>query len=126
MPSPPVLVVDDDPIIVRLITLALRSAGYEVASAADGEEGLEQVRELNPALVLTDADMPRLSGYDLCRKLRADPEVIPQPHVVMLTAAGQDADREQAEQAGVDEFMTKPFSPSQLIVRVRDVLGTRS
>jgi DNA-binding response OmpR family regulator len=120
-----VLVVDDSSTIRHLLTFALGQEGLEVASASNGEEGLQAIRERVPDLVITDAVMPGLTGYDLARELRDDPSVSPRPHVIMITDSGQEVDRERAEEAGVDEFMTKPFSPSALRARVREILDGR-
>jgi len=121
-----IVVVDDSPMILRLLCMALESADYEVATAVDGEEALARIREHQPPLVFLDAMMPKLDGYQVCASVRGDASIIPQPHVIMLTASGNEADRQRAEDAGVDEFMTKPFSPSQLLERVEEVLNAAS
>lgn len=121
-----IVVVDDSPMIIRMLSMALEDAGYDVVAAADGEEGLARIREHEPPLVLLDATMPKLDGYQVCAELRSDGSLARQPHVIMLTASGHEADRERAEQAGVNEFMTKPFSPSDLLVRVEEVLNAES
>ena len=118
-----IVVVDDSPVVVRMLTMALEDAGYDVVAGDDGDEALARIREVSPALVLIDATMPKRTGYEVCEELRADPTVVRQPYVIMLTAGGQAADRERAERAGVDEFMTKPFSPSKLLDRVTELLG---
>jgi DNA-binding response OmpR family regulator len=117
-----IVVADDSRTILSLVTLALQREGYEPVTASDGEEALAAVREHRPELLIVDAVMPGLSGYDVCRELRSDPDG-PQPHVIMLTAGGQEADRVRAEEVGIDEFVTKPFSPSDLRARVRELLG---
>ena len=81
------------------------------------------IREHRPRLVILDAMMPNGDGYDVCRTLRADPG-LDQPHVIMLTASAGEVDRERAEEVGVDEFMTKPFSPRELRERVQELLGS--
>jgi len=121
-----IVVVDDSPMILRMLCMALESADYEVATAEDGEEALARIREHQPPLVLLDAMMPKLDGYQVCAAVRGDASIVPQPHVIMLTASGQEADRQRAEDAGVNEFMTKPFSPSQLLERVEEVLNAAS
>lgn len=118
-----ILVVDDSAVIVRLLAMALESGGYAVETAADGEEGLARAVELQPPVLLVDAMMPKLDGYQLCAAIRSDPTLARQPYVIMLTASGQEADRGRAEEAGVDEFMTKPFSPSNLLDTVGRALG---
>jgi DNA-binding response OmpR family regulator len=118
-----VLVADDSPTILNLLVIALSREGFETITASNGEEALAQIREHHPRLVILDALMPRGDGYEVCTTLRADPD-LDQPYVIMLTAGGRETDRERAEAAGVDEFMTKPFSPSQLRARVREILSS--
>ena len=118
-----ILVADDSEMILSLVVLSLQREGYEPATATSGAEALERIRELRPRLVILDAVMPKGDGYEVCRTLRDDPE-IEKPYVIMLTAGGRMTDREKAEAAGVDEFITKPFSPSQLRDRVREILST--
>ncbi len=117
-----ILVVDDEPFILRTLTFVLKKEGYDVATAVDGEEALAQIRALEPVLVFIDAMMPKKDGYQVCQEVREDPTITHQPYIIMLTARGQEADREKANRVGVDEFMTKPFSPSKVLTRVREVL----
>lgn len=121
-----IVVVDDSPMILRMLSMTLESAGFDVVTAEDGEEALALVREHEPPLVLLDAMMPKKDGYQVCAELRSDDALAHQPHVIMLTASGHEADRERAMAAGVNEFMTKPFSPSQLLIRVEELLSTES
>lgn len=125
MERPTILVADDEPHLLLLVVMTLRHDDFRIVEANDGDEALELARRELPALIVLDASMPRMSGYDVCAALRADPGVHPQPYVLMLTAAGQESDRRQAEAAGVDEFHTKPFSPSRLRARVREILAAR-
>jgi DNA-binding response OmpR family regulator len=118
--TPPIVIADDSATMLRLIRRALEEDGYEIVTAADGEEALERVREHAPRLLILDAEMPKRDGYDVARTLRDD---VVRPYVLMLTAGGRESDRLQAQESGVDEFMTKPFSPSGLRARVRDVLA---
>ncbi len=117
----PVVVADDSRTILELILLTLSRGGIETASAGDGAEALERIREHRPRVVILDAMMPNGDGYDVCRTLRADPG-LDQPHVIMLTASAREVDRTRAEEVGVDEFMTKPFSPRELRQRVQELL----
>lgn len=119
----PILVVDDSVTVVRLLAHALRDIGCEVLTAMDGEAALALIRARRPALVIIDAEMPKLSGYEVCEAVHEDDGDEGRPYLIMLTAGGQEADRERAERAGVDEFLTKPFSPSALRARVRELLG---
>jgi len=117
------VVVDDSPVVLRLLTMLLEDQGFQVVGACDGDEALARIRQFSPGLVVIDATIPKRSGYEVCEALRADLSLARQPYVIMLTAGGQSADRERAERSGVDEFMTKPFSPSKLLDRVTELLS---
>jgi two-component system chemotaxis response regulator CheY len=117
-----VLIVDDDPFVRKLIATTLGDAAeFELHEAADGVEALEIARRELPSLVFLDVDMPRLDGIGACRQLRTD-EVTASTTIVMLTAAHGDSVERQAEEAGADLFLTKPFSPLDLL-RLVDRLG---
>jgi DNA-binding response OmpR family regulator len=116
------VIADDSATILALVTLAVKKDGYEPATATNGTEALEVVREHRPELVILDATMPGMTGYEVCRALREDVDA-PRPHVMMLTAGGRESDKALAAEVGVDEFVTKPFSPSALRARVREILG---
>ena len=119
-----VLIVDDDRFIRKLIATTLEDvARLELHEAADGLEALEVARRERPALVFLDVDMPGLNGIDACRELRAD-AATSEATIVMLTAAEADGVESQAEEAGADLFLTKPFSPLDLLQLV-DRLGER-
>jgi CheY-like chemotaxis protein len=119
-----VLIVDDDPFIRRLIATTLEDvAGFDIEEAADGVEAIAAARSTEPALVFLDIDMPRMNGIEACRELRALDDDLATMTIVMLTAAGPDAEAE-ARAAGADLFLTKPFSPLDLLQLV-DSLGER-
>ena len=119
-----VLIVDDDQFIRKLIATTLEDvAEFELHEAADGVEALEVARETHPSLVFLDVDMPRLNGIETCRQLRQD-DVTAGATIVMLTASHADSVETDAEQAGADLFLTKPFSPLDLL-RLVDQLGDR-
>jgi CheY-like chemotaxis protein len=119
-----VLVVDDDPFIRKLIATTLEDvAEFELHEAADGLEALEVAAREHPTLVFLDVDMPVLNGIDACRRLRDD-EGNSETTIVMLTAAHGDGVERQAEEAGADLFLTKPFSPLDLL-RLVDQLSER-
>jgi CheY-like chemotaxis protein len=110
-----VLVVDDDPFIRKLILTTLEDvAGFSLHEAADGEEALEVAERENPAIVFLDVDMPRLDGIEACRRLRGDGATAGAT-IVMLTAASGDNVERRSEEAGADLFLTKPFSPLDLL-----------
>jgi two-component system alkaline phosphatase synthesis response regulator PhoP len=118
-----IVVADDSDMILSLVVLALQREGYEPATATNGADALARIREVRPQLVILDALMPNGDGYDVCRAVRDDPD-LERPYVIMLTAGARESDRERAEVAGVDEFITKPFSPAELRARVREILGS--
>jgi CheY-like chemotaxis protein len=119
---PSVLIVDDDPSIRKLVATTLEDvAGFELVEAADGDEALALAREEAPAIVLLDIDMPGIDGFEACRRLRAQPQTA-DTTVVMLTAAADEEAERAAEEAGADLFITKPFSPLELL-RLVDDLG---
>ena len=117
-----VLIVDDDQFIRKLIATTLEDvAEFDLHEAADGVEAIEIARETRPTLVFLDVDMPRLNGIEACRRLRAD-DATGELTIVMLTAASGDNIESDAEKAGADMFLTKPFSPLELL-RLVDRLG---
>jgi two-component system chemotaxis response regulator CheY len=120
-----VLVVDDDPFIRKLVATTLEDVSrFELHEAADGVEALEVAQREQPAIVFLDVDMPRMDGIDACRRMRLDPAVRAAT-IVMLTAAHGDQVERMAEDAGADLFLTKPFSPLDLL-RLVDRLGDRN
>ena len=120
-----VLIVDDDPDIRALVTYRLTASGYDVIAADDGEAGLAAAREHVPDLVLVDWMMPRLTGVELCTRLRADPATAGIP-VVLLTARTDDVAMRGGWEAGIDEYIAKPFSPRELAARVDEILSRGS
>ncbi len=118
---PRAVIADDDAVIRRVLGLLLQREGFEVHSAGDGEQAVVLVREVRPDVVFLDAMMPGTDGYDACRQIRSEQGETSRPTIVMVTAAGQPEDRARASEAGVDSFITKPFSPSGLSSQVRDI-----
>lgn len=116
-----VLVVDDEPDIVALCAYHLAKAGYRVVTAASGSDALEQARRQRPALVVLDLMLPGMSGYDVLRQIRAD-DALKRIPVLMLTARREEADRIQGLTLGADDYLTKPFSPQELVLRVGAIL----
>jgi DNA-binding response OmpR family regulator len=117
-----ILVVDDEPHIRRVLEAMLGKEGFEVHSASDGEEGLRAIAAGGVDLVILDLLMPDIHGLEVLAKIRSDPDRAGTP-VIILTAKGQDTDREAALTGGADDFMTKPFSPKKLVARIREILG---
>ena len=118
-----ILLVDDEPYILRSLSYLLTREGYSVETASNGEEGLARVRELAPPLVFLDIMMPRMNGYEVCEQIKQDP-TLAQTYVIMLSAKGQQIDRERGLLGGADEYMTKPFSPREVAHRVHDVFAS--
>jgi DNA-binding response OmpR family regulator len=117
-----VLVVDDDADIRELVAFKLEQAGFEVTAAADGQLGLDAALRGRPDLVLLDLMLPKLSGLEVCRRLREDPATAATP-VILLTAKAQEADVQRAFSAGADDYVVKPFSPRELVTKVQAVLA---
>ncbi|MEO7118184.1 MAG: response regulator, partial [Candidatus Limnocylindrales bacterium] len=122
---PLVCVVDDDPQIQRLLVRMLEAEGYRVVPAHDGEVGLRIIAEHQPDLVILDLSMPRLDGFEVCRRLRADPQTVALP-VIILTAHATIEDMVAGLDAGADDFMTKPFQQMELFARMRSAFRMRN
>jgi diguanylate cyclase (GGDEF)-like protein len=116
-----ILVVDDDPIIARLLEIELLSAGYEVRLAGNGEDALALSQERRPDLVLLDVMMPGMDGFEVARLLRQDPRTVA-VSIIMLTATGLSANRLEGLSAGADDYIVKPFDTPELLARVKGVL----
>lgn len=119
--TPLVLIVEDEAPLVTLLRYNLEKAGFRVAEAVDGEEALMAAAEERPDLVILDWMLPMVSGIEVCRRLRRRPETRDVP-VIMLTARGEEGDRVRGLDSGADDYVVKPFSPEELIARVRAVL----
>jgi two-component system, OmpR family, alkaline phosphatase synthesis response regulator PhoP len=116
-----VLVVDDEPFICRSLSFVLRKGNYNVVEARNGEEALAAIRQHRPDLVFMDVMMPKISGFEVCEAIKKDPD-LRATKIILLTAKGQDSDREVGKQAGADDYMTKPFSPTKILERAREML----
>jgi two-component system, OmpR family, response regulator RpaA len=119
-----VLVADDDAATVCSIEVNLRLEGFQVVTARDGQDALTKALDLQPDIVLLDVLMPRIDGYTVCARLRADRRGAAIP-VILLTANFISADQEEARQAGADDFVVKPFDPYELMARVKALIGAR-
>jgi DNA-binding response OmpR family regulator len=112
-----VLVVDDEEYIQHILNFSLGAEGYEVITAADGEEAVNIARSEKPDIIVLDIMMPKMDGYEACKQLKADPRTQNIP-VILLTAKGREVDRKLGAEAGADDYVVKPFSPGRLIERV--------
>ncbi len=116
-----VLVVDDEPFICRSLSFVLRKENYEVFEARNGEEALEAIRTHRPDLVFLDVMMPKVNGFEVTELVKSDPD-LRRTKIILLTAKGQDSDRETGRKLGADDYMTKPFSPTKILERAREIL----
>ncbi|MCL5038453.1 MAG: response regulator transcription factor [Firmicutes bacterium] len=113
-----ILIVDDEPKIVKAVSYRLESEGYHVSTAYDGEEALRKATVERPDLIVLDLMLPRMDGYEVCRKVRKTMDT----PIIILSARSDELDKVAGFQAGVDDYMTKPFSPAELALRVKAVL----
>jgi CheY-like chemotaxis protein len=118
------LIADDDPQSVELLEAYLSDSGCETQATADGEETLAKVQSWRPDLILLDIMMPKISGFEVCKRLRADPATRA-IGVIMITALDQPSDIDRAVDAGTDDFVTKPINKNDLLLRVRALLKSR-
>lgn len=118
-----ILVVDDEPDAVELIQFNLKSAGFEVVTASDGDEALKKARAILPSLIVLDLMLPEVDGLEVCKILRRDPQTSGIP-LVMLTAKAAEVDRVLGLELGADDYVTKPFSPRELVLRIKRLLRT--
>lgn len=116
-----ILVVDDEIYIVHILEFSLTMEGYSVLTASDGEEALRIIEQERPDLVVLDIMMPKLDGYEVCKRLRQDEQFRSLP-VILLSAKGRPMDREAGLSAGADDYITKPFSPRKLLEKMRELL----
>lgn len=124
MPQSTVLIVDDNPQNVELLIAFLESMPVKLMTAVDGVDALEKVAEHNPDLILLDIMMPRMSGYQVCRKLKGDPKT-KDIQILMVTALNELGDIEQASECGTDDFVSKPVNKLELLTRVKSLLRVR-
>lgn len=117
-----ILVVDDEVYILHILDFSLGAEGYEVITAADGEEAIEKARVEKPDLVVLDIMMPKVDGFEACRRLKASPETSGIP-VILLTAKGREVDRQMGMEVGADGYIVKPFSPTKLIEKIGSFLS---
>ncbi|HSW58218.1 MAG TPA: response regulator [Dehalococcoidales bacterium] len=122
MTNKKILVVDDEPHLIRSLTFILAREGYEIATASNGEEALLKIGESLPDLIFLDIMMPKKNGYEVCEAIR-NVLGLKNIYIIMLSAKGWDIDRSRALMVGANEFMSKPFSPLDVISRVRKALN---
>lgn len=117
-----ILVADDEPFIQRSLSFVLRKEGFDVEVVSNGEDALKKAKELRPKIIFLDLMMPKLNGFNTCRAIKSDSD-LKDSYVIILTAKGQELDRERGIKEGADDFMSKPFSPKEIVAKVRTILG---
>ena len=121
MPDSTILVVDDDPVIQKLLEVNFTIEGYAVEVAGDGAEAVEKARAVSPDLIVLDVMMPRMNGLEAAKVLKGDPATAAIP-IIMLSAKAQDVDQEAGREAGVNFYMTKPFDPLELLDKAAELI----
>jgi two-component system alkaline phosphatase synthesis response regulator PhoP len=114
-----ILLVDDEPSIIQLARMYLEREGFSVQSVGDGEAALEAATRVKPGLIVLDVMLPKLDGFEVCRRLRGDKNQVP---IIMLTARDEDIDKIIGLELGADDYLTKPFNPRELVARVKAIL----
>jgi DNA-binding response OmpR family regulator len=117
-----ILIIDDEPNIVLSLEFLMKREGFEVAVAGDGEAALRAMAERRPDVVILDVMMPRLNGFEVCRRIRAEP-ALAGVRVLMLSAKGRETEVKKGLELGADAYVTKPFSTRDLVAQIRDMLG---
>lgn len=115
-----ILVVDDEPHIRRTLSYLLTKSGYTVETAQDGVDAIEKAQALIPKLIFLDIMMPKKDGYEVCQSLKSD-ESLKDIYIILLTAKGQSVDADKGLKQGADEFLTKPYSPLDILSRVKQI-----
>jgi len=120
-----ILIADDEPYIVRSLSYIFQREGIPFDIAKDGQEAIQKARQHLPKVLFLDIMMPKQSGLEVCAQIKQDP-LLRSIHIIMLTAKGQEDDKQKSRTAGADEYIIKPFSPRQVLARVRTLLGSRT
>lgn len=118
-----ILIADDNENIREALTYLLEDEGYQLSLAKDGADTLKKVREVRPDILFLDIMMPVMSGYEVCRTIKTDPD-LRDIYVIMLTAKGQVAEQERGKEVGANEYIVKPFSPMEILTKVKNILDT--
>ena len=122
---PRILIVDDEPNIVLALELLMKREGYEIRTVGDGERAVEAAETFRPDLILLDVMMPRMDGFEVCQRIRADAS-LKGISIVMLTAKGREVEREKGLALGADLYITKPFSTREVVRKVKEMLASKS
>ena len=121
---PRILIVDDEPNIVLALELLMKREGYDVQSVDDGQKVFDALKEFRPDLIILDIMMPKMDGYEVCQRIRADAS-LKDISIIMLTAKGREVEREKGLALGADYYVTKPFSTREVMMRIKEILSAR-
>ncbi len=116
-----VLVVDDDPNLIKALTVLLKKEGYDIDTATDGEEAIEKVQEVSPKVMFLDIMMPKKDGFEVCQEVKGSPDTS-DTYIIMLSAKAQEEDVKKGIDVGADEYITKPYSIKQILEKVQDLM----
>jgi two-component system alkaline phosphatase synthesis response regulator PhoP len=116
-----ILIADDNENIREALTYLLEDEGYKLSVAKDGAETLKKAKEIHPDILFLDIMMPEINGYDVCRAIKTDP-ALKNIYIIMLTAKGQVAEQERGKEVGADEYIVKPFSPMEILTKIKNIL----
>ncbi|HAM39459.1 MAG: hypothetical protein A2474_05315 [Elusimicrobia bacterium RIFOXYC2_FULL_34_12] len=119
-----ILIIDDEENIVQLLILNLMAESFNIDTAYDGEEGLDKIDSFQPDLIILDIRLPKMTGWELCRKIKEDPKY-KKISVIILTASAQRTDRDKAFSLGADEFLSKPFEVKYVIDKIKEILENK-
>lgn len=122
---PKILIVDDEPFIRQLLELTLEELedeGVELLLAANGDDALESIKKEQPCLVFLDVMMPKMNGFEVCNKVKRELSMAG-TYIILLTAKGQEFDKEKGREVGADMYMTKPFNPDEVVAKAREITG---
>jgi len=117
-----ILIVDDEPNIVFAMELLMKKEGYEVHAVDEGEKVFPAIREFRPDLILLDIMLPKIDGYEVCQRIRAD-AALKDIRIIMITAKGRDVEKEKGMALGADYYITKPFSTREVVMKVKEILA---
>ena len=116
-----ILIVDDEPFMQRSLSFVLKKEGFEVEVASNGEEAIQKARKFRPQIIFLDVMMPKMNGFEVCKTIKSDKELC-NSYVIILTCKGQEVDKEKGLSHGANDFITKPYSPKEIVTKVRSVL----
>ncbi len=116
-----ILIADDEPFMQRSLSFVLKKEGFQVEVASNGEEAIQKARKLRPKIIFLDVIMPKMNGFEVCKTIKSDGDLC-NSYVIILTCKGQEVDKEKGLNQGANDFITKPYSPKEIVNKVRSIL----